>query len=91
VSRIAHPNWSSQQRSLVTKFRSMVARFEETRDLRLMGGYTPGSDPDLDQAVASAPKLYEALIQNLNSPSSKDVFAELAEAFRGEQKSLVDG
>ena len=30
----------------------MIARFEDTRDLRLMGGYQPGHDSELDQAVS---------------------------------------
>ena len=42
----------------------MIARFEDTRDLRLMGGYHTGPDPDLDQAVSLVPIIYEALSQS---------------------------
>ena len=41
---------------------------EETRELRLMGGYTPGGDPVLDQAVKTVPRIYEAMTQSLSSP-----------------------
>ena len=41
VSRLAHPVWTPEQRKLVANLRSLIARFEETRELRLMGGYTP--------------------------------------------------
>ena len=44
VSRLAHPVWTPEQRKLVTNLRALVARYEETRELRLMGGYTPGAD-----------------------------------------------
>ena len=33
--------------------RSLIARFEETRELRLMGGYMAGADPLLDKAIKS--------------------------------------
>ncbi len=45
VSRLAHPVWTPEQRKLVTNLRALIARYEETRELRLMGGYTPGADP----------------------------------------------
>ena len=32
---------------------------------RLMGGFTPGADPLLDQAVKSVPRIYEAMTQTL--------------------------
>ncbi len=40
---------------------ALVARYEDTRDLRLMGGYRPGRDAELDQAVALVPRIYEAM------------------------------
>jgi flagellum-specific ATP synthase len=45
-----------------------------------MGGYQPGADPDLDQAVLLVPRIYEALMQSPTSPPSTDAFRELAEA-----------
>jgi flagellum-specific ATP synthase len=87
ISRIPHPTWSDKHHKLVSKLRSLVARYEETRDLRLMGGYTPGADPNLDQAVKSVPRLYEALVQGVSGPRCQDPFAELAEALRGDEKT----
>jgi flagellum-specific ATP synthase len=86
VSRIPNPNWSPEQRKLVARLRALIARFEETRDLRLMGGFTPGADPLLDQAVKSVPRIYEAMSQTLASPPCEDPFIELAAALRGEVK-----
>ncbi|BAU89307.1 flagellum-specific ATP synthase [Methylorubrum populi] len=83
ISRLAGEVWTGDQRELVRKLRSMMARFEETRDLRLMGGYRAGSDPDLDQAVTLVPRIYEALRQEPGQPPSRDAFLELAQSLRG--------
>ena len=61
ISRLAQNVWTKEQHTLILKLKSMVARYEDTRDLRLMGGYQAGQDTDLDQIVALVPKLYDAL------------------------------
>ena len=86
ISRIPQPKWTPEQRALVTRLRGLVARFEETRELRLMGGYSAGADPTLDQAVKTAPRIYEAMTQTLDSPLCDDPFVELAAALRGPGK-----
>ena len=80
ISRLAHQVWTPDQRTLVTKLRAMISRYESTRDLRLMGGLQTGTDPDLDQAVTLTPLIYDALIQGPSNPPSADAFRELAEA-----------
>ena len=45
-------------------FRRLVSLYLENRDLILMGGYTPGQDPDLDMAVNLWPQLMELIRQN---------------------------
>jgi flagellum-specific ATP synthase len=82
ISRLADIVWTAEQRELVRRLRTMIARFEDTRDLRLMGGYHPGADPELDHAVALVPRVYEALRQDPQSPPSKDAFADLAQILR---------
>ncbi|MCW2316237.1 flagellum-specific ATP synthase [Rhodoblastus acidophilus] len=85
VSRLAHHVWTKEQRALVMKLRSMIARFESSRDLRLMGGYQAGSDPLMDQAVGFAPKIYEAMNQARDDPPSYDAFRELANALQSDK------
>ncbi len=34
-----------------------------------MGGYTPGGDLVLDQAVKTVPRIYEAMMQSLSRPA----------------------
>ena len=78
LSRLAQLAWSPEQAALVTKMRAMVARYEDSRDLRAMGAYLAGSDLDLDQAVALVPRIYAALTQSPASGLTDDAFRELA-------------
>lgn len=84
ISRLSHHVWSPEQRALVMRLRTLVARYEDTRDLRLMGGYQPGQDQELDSAIVAVPKLYNALTQLPHAPSSQDGFRDLAEALRAQ-------
>ena len=54
ISRLAHLAWTGEQNAAIAKLRRLIARYEDTRDLRLMGGYREGNDPELDSAVARA-------------------------------------
>lgn len=87
ISRLAQNAWTAEQRSLVMRLRSLIARFEDTRDLRLMGGHQRGNDAELDQAVALVPNIYRALEQDLAAPPSEDGFGELAAALRNEAQA----
>jgi flagellum-specific ATP synthase len=80
VSRLANAVWTAEQRKLIMKLRAMVAHFEDTRDLRIMGGYQRGADIELDRAVDLIPRLYDALKQSLFDPASTDAFQEVARA-----------
>ncbi len=82
ISRLADLCWAPDQRALVRQLKAMIARFEDTRDLRLMGGYHAGTDADLDRAVTMVPRVYDALRQEPGGKPSKDVFAELAQVLR---------
>jgi len=82
ISRLAEMVWTPEQRELVRSLKSMIARFEDTRDLRLMGGYHPGTDTELDQAVSMVPRIYNALRQQMSAKPSSDAFAELAQILR---------
>jgi flagellum-specific ATP synthase len=88
VSRMTNPLWRPEQRKVVGNLRSMIARYEETRELRLMGGYTAGADPVLDKAIKSTPRIYEAMNQTMDAPRCDDPFIDLAAALRNESKPV---
>jgi flagellum-specific ATP synthase len=81
ISRLADRVWSVDQRALISRCRAMIARYEDTKDLRLLGGYQAGADPGLDRAVEMTPKLYAWLEQNPQDPPHPNALAELAERF----------
>jgi flagellum-specific ATP synthase len=84
VSRLAHNVWDPEERELVSKLRTMIAKYEDTRDLRLMGGYQTGRDSGLDQAVDMVPKIYSAMRQDASAGPSADPFRELRDMLKGD-------
>jgi flagellum-specific ATP synthase len=78
ISRTEARIRTPQQQSFVTELKSLVQRFEDSRDLRAIGGYRPGADANLDRAVQIVPKLYDALKQTSSEASEGDVYAFLA-------------
>jgi len=90
ISRLAPKAWTKEQQILVTRLRQMIARFEDTRDIRLLGAYQPGADPDLDLAVRQVPIIYEALTQTPHDKPSADPFADLAKHLRNKETPSDD-
>ncbi|MGY6707033.1 MAG: flagellar protein export ATPase FliI [Rhizobiaceae bacterium] len=88
VSRLAAKAWTDDQRVLVSKLRAMISRYEDTRDIRLLGAYQPGADPELDMAVRQVPIIYAALGQTPTEPPSPDPFADLARFLKGKEKNV---
>lgn len=83
ISRLANRVWREEEKTLVLQLRSMIHRFEETRDLRLLGAWQPGADPALDKAVETVPAIYDALCQGPSDPVSADPFADLIAFLKG--------
>ena len=61
------------------KLRKYISKYNENRDLILMGGYVQGQDLDLDQAIQLWPSITEFLQQN---DEEKCDFDQSAEALR---------
>jgi flagellum-specific ATP synthase len=89
VSRLANHIWTPEQRTLIMKLRAMIAQFEDTRDLRLMGGYHRGTDPELDKAIELVPRILENMKQNPQDPPSTDAFQEMAQALRAASETSL--
>jgi flagellum-specific ATP synthase len=82
ISRLARKAWTSEQEKLVSRLKALIHRFEETRDLRLIGGYRNGSDPDLDMAIKQVPVIYDILKQTPGEKPTLDAYADLANALK---------
>ncbi len=89
ISRLAPKAWSDEQRTLVTKLKALISRFESTRDIRLLGAYQPGADADLDAAVRQVPLIYEAMTQTPRDRASPDAFADLARHLKPKDRPHV--
>ena len=72
VSRVMNEIVIPQQKENALMFRRLVSLYLENRVLILMGGYSPGQDPDLDLAVQLWPQLMGHVQQSLNEKSSLD-------------------
>ena len=87
ISRLAGSAWTPDQRMLVTRLKAMISRFEDTRDIRLLGAYQGGADPELDMAVRQVPLIYEALVQSPKDRPSAEPFADLARHLKVKQNA----
>jgi flagellum-specific ATP synthase len=86
ISRLASKAWSDDQRKLVTQLKAMISRYEDTRDIRLLGAYQAGADGDLDAAVRQVPLIYEAMTQAPGDRPSPDAFADLARHLKSKER-----
>ncbi len=82
ISRLARKAWNGDEEKLVSRLKALIHRYEETRDLRLIGGYRQGADPELDMAIKQVPVIYEVLKQSPGDLPAVDAFADLAGALR---------
>lgn len=64
VSRLASVLWTAEQRQLVASLLDQMSTFERNRQLVEIGAHRPGSNPDLDRAVAMLPRLRQYLTQD---------------------------
>ena len=87
VSRLAGKAWRDDERMLTMRLKAMIARYEDTRDIRLLGGYQAGTDAELDLAIRQVPAIYEALAQSPGDPVSAEPFADLARHLRSREEA----
>lgn len=78
ISRLANKAWTPEQEKLVKQLKKMIAEFEDTRELRLLGAYKPGANRELDFAVEAVPRLYQYLTQAPDDAVATDPFREMA-------------
>jgi flagellum-specific ATP synthase len=90
ISRLANVVWSQEQSALVSQLRALVAKFEDTADLRALGTGNHGRDPELEQAIGIVPKLYAAMRQSPRDQKSPDAFADLLRQLKSAGDQIND-
>ncbi len=82
LSRVMSDIVSPNHREAAAALRRLWSAFEENRDLILMGAYSTGTDPLLDEAIVRRPELLEFLKQaEHDSVSFEASLAALIEGF----------
>lgn len=69
VSRVMSDIVDPRHKAAGQRLRQLVSLYVENRDLMLMGGYVPGLDADLDQAVLLWPKIQDLIRQASDEPA----------------------
>lgn len=87
LSRLSNKVWTDDEKTLVLQLRQMISRFEDTRDLRMLGGWRSGNDAGLDKAVETVPLLYEALCQSPAASLSNNAFEDLVSHLKGSHEA----
>ncbi len=81
ISRALPEAASGEENALIGQVRDRLSRYEQSELMIRSGLYAPGSDPDLDQAIAAWPRLDRIL--GATSPGTvQDSFAQLAGALQ---------
>ena len=72
ASRVMTDITDATHRAAAQKLRRMIALYMDNRDLMLMGGYVPGQDPDLDEAMQLWPRIEAFIRQGPHEPADFD-------------------
>ncbi|MGI5920213.1 MAG: flagellar protein export ATPase FliI [Syntrophomonadaceae bacterium] len=69
ISRVMIDIVSPEHRQAASRFRSILAAYEEARDLIDIGAYKPGSNPRTDEAIKFIEKCQQYLRQDIYEPA----------------------
>jgi flagellum-specific ATP synthase len=72
ASRVMHNVVSTEHFELARSFKAVYSRYEKGRDLVQIGAYVPGSDRDMDEAIA----LHEPMMQFLQQDMQQSFYMD---------------
>ncbi|TCT06956.1 flagellar protein export ATPase FliI [Paralcaligenes ureilyticus] len=67
ISRVMTAIIPKEQFAQVHQFKQMLSRYQRNHDLIAVGAYTPGNDPQIDEAIEKYPRLEAFLQQGIES------------------------
>lgn len=70
VSRVMHHIIEDKHKKSAEQVRSLMALYEENKDLIQIGAYKPGTDKQIDTAITYNPKINQFLQQEINEQCS---------------------
>ncbi len=79
LSRVMDSVVPPEHRAAATRLRTLLAAYEQKRDLIVLGAYKKGADPETDQAIAKMPAITAFLTQKRDEPAPwEETVARLA-------------
>ncbi|MYL24634.1 flagellar protein export ATPase FliI [Halomonas alkaliantarctica] len=85
ISRAMTAITDEQQQRNARNFKRLFSRYQRNRDLISVGAYTPGHDPQLDEAVKRFPELEHFLQQNIDECATMEASRQALDAVAGKQ------
>ena len=89
VSRLSTKAWTQTDAKQVSNWKRLVSRYEESRDVRMLGGYSRGADPELDLAVTLVPRLYTAIEQSSANALCEDAFRAVSQHLQVNDQAVL--
>ncbi|MEL6915445.1 MAG: FliI/YscN family ATPase [Pseudomonadota bacterium] len=83
ISRVMKDIVSPDTHALASRLRRLIALYVDNRDMMLMGAYTPGHDPALDEAVSAWPRIEAFAMQDTGQAVSLDESRDALVALMG--------
>jgi flagellum-specific ATP synthase len=68
ISRVMQNIVSDEHLKLMQRFKQLLARYQQNRDLIAIGAYAPGADPETDIAIERFPHLRAFIQQGISQP-----------------------
>ena len=68
ISRAMQNIVPEDQLKLMQRFKQLLSRYQQNRDLIAIGAYTPGADPETDIAIDRFPHLRAFVQQGISQP-----------------------
>lgn len=75
ISRLEGDLATDRERRMTQRVRAWMARLEDAKDLLSIGAYRPGSDPELDTALAKRPQIEAFLKQGVRESVTAEAVA----------------
>lgn len=72
ISRVMPALVDSEQLSMAQRLKSLVSRYQRSRDLIAVGAYSAGSDPELDEAIRAKDAIRDLLMQGMHEQADMD-------------------
>ncbi|KZZ58405.1 EscN/YscN/HrcN family type III secretion system ATPase, partial [Oleiphilus sp. HI0122] len=73
ISRVMPQVTEAQHFKEAQRFKQLLAKYQQARDLISVGAYSPGSDPDTDFAISRIDRMKQFLQQGLNERATSQV------------------